>query len=268
MANFPTHIAVGTVVSGALATVTMAADLVAPENIVAVTLAGVLGSVLPDIDLKDSRPARAMFAGLGVFFSFSGSFSTVSASIVMPSAFIPSMYFTQYSAYASKYSGFRTPPRATPEVFIHSGADHGEDVVGPVRVEGGGERVARQPLVGRRHHEHVDVHDGRSGAHRGVGAVRGRQPPARGAAAAPLRRGVACGHEGREVAVRAALDERATGLGRQAREVGEPAQRLVLGEHGPGEITSRPTPPATRSRNSTRSLSTSAPSSPKYCTRL
>jgi membrane-bound metal-dependent hydrolase YbcI (DUF457 family) len=75
MANFPTHIAVGTIVSGALATVTMAADLVAPENIVAVTLAGVLGSVLPDIDLKDSRPARAMFAGLAVFFSFVVLFS-------------------------------------------------------------------------------------------------------------------------------------------------------------------------------------------------
>ncbi len=75
MANFPTHIAVGTVVSGALATVTVAADMVAPENIVAVTLAGVLGSVLPDIDLKDSRPARAMFAGLAVFFSFAVLFS-------------------------------------------------------------------------------------------------------------------------------------------------------------------------------------------------
>jgi hypothetical protein len=75
MANFPTHIAVGTVVSGALATVTVAADMVAPENIVAVTLAGVLGSVLPDIDLEDSRPARAMFAGLAVFFSFAVLFS-------------------------------------------------------------------------------------------------------------------------------------------------------------------------------------------------
>jgi hypothetical protein len=70
MANFPTHIAVGTVVSGALATVTLAADLVAPENIVAVTLAGVLGSVLPDIDLEESRPAKAMFSGLAIFFSF------------------------------------------------------------------------------------------------------------------------------------------------------------------------------------------------------
>lgn len=70
MANFTTHIAVGTVVSGALATLTLAADVVAPQNLVAVTLAGVLGSVLPDIDLKDSRPSRAMFAGLAIFFSF------------------------------------------------------------------------------------------------------------------------------------------------------------------------------------------------------
>lgn len=70
MANFTTHIGVGTIVSGALATLTLAADVIAPENIVAVTLAGVLGSVLPDIDLKDSRPSRAMFAGLAVFFSF------------------------------------------------------------------------------------------------------------------------------------------------------------------------------------------------------
>lgn len=70
MANFTTHIAVGTIVSGALATLTLAADVVAPENLVAVTMAGVLGSVLPDIDLKDSRPSRALFSGLAVFFSF------------------------------------------------------------------------------------------------------------------------------------------------------------------------------------------------------
>lgn len=70
MANFTTHIGVGTIVSGALATITLAADVVAPENLVAVTMAGVLGSVLPDIDLKDSRPSHAMFSGLAVFFSF------------------------------------------------------------------------------------------------------------------------------------------------------------------------------------------------------
>lgn len=70
MANFPTHILVGTVVAGTLATVTLAADVIAPENLVAVTLAGSLGSVLPDIDLKESRPSRALFAGLAIFISF------------------------------------------------------------------------------------------------------------------------------------------------------------------------------------------------------
>ncbi len=70
MANFATHIGAGTVVCGALATITLAADVIAPENLIAVTLAGVLGSVLPDIDLKDSRASRALFSGLAVFFSF------------------------------------------------------------------------------------------------------------------------------------------------------------------------------------------------------
>ena len=50
MANFPTHIVVGTVVAGSLATLTLAADVIAPENLVAVTMAGSLGSVLPDIE--------------------------------------------------------------------------------------------------------------------------------------------------------------------------------------------------------------------------
>lgn len=76
MANFTTHIAVGTVVAGTLATLTLAADVIAPENLIPVTLAGVLGSVLPDIDLKESRPSRAMFAGLAIFFSFAVLFST------------------------------------------------------------------------------------------------------------------------------------------------------------------------------------------------
>lgn len=75
MANFTTHIGAGTVASGVLATLTLAADVVAPENLVAVTMAGVLGSVLPDIDLKDSRPSKAMFSGLAVFLSFAVLFS-------------------------------------------------------------------------------------------------------------------------------------------------------------------------------------------------
>jgi hypothetical protein len=75
MANFTTHLAAGTLVSGALATLTMAADVVAPENLIAVTMACVLGSVLPDIDLKDSRPSKAMFSGLAIFFSFAVLFT-------------------------------------------------------------------------------------------------------------------------------------------------------------------------------------------------
>lgn len=75
MANFTTHIAVGTIVAGGLATLTLAADVIAPENLIAVTMAGVLGSVLPDIDLKDSRPGKAFFAGLGIFFSFAVLFT-------------------------------------------------------------------------------------------------------------------------------------------------------------------------------------------------
>jgi len=75
MANFTTHIAAGTLVAGALGTLTLAADVVAPENVIAVTLAGVVGSVLPDIDLQKSRAGRGMFAGLAVFFSFAVLFT-------------------------------------------------------------------------------------------------------------------------------------------------------------------------------------------------
>lgn len=78
MANFATHIGVGTVVSGALATVTVATGLVSAQDIVAVTLAGVLGSVLPDIDLEESRPSRIMFSGLAVFASFAVLFTVAS----------------------------------------------------------------------------------------------------------------------------------------------------------------------------------------------
>jgi hypothetical protein len=101
MANFSTHIAVGTVVSGALATVTVAADMVAPENIVAVTLAGVLGSILPDIDLKESRPAKAMFSGLAIFFSFAVLFGleTKKYSIAeMLVLWLGTLFFVRYGA--------------------------------------------------------------------------------------------------------------------------------------------------------------------------
>ena len=62
MANFTTHIAVGTVASGLLSTLVMASNMVPPEHVLTLAAAGTLGSVLPDVDLKDSRPSQAMFS--------------------------------------------------------------------------------------------------------------------------------------------------------------------------------------------------------------
>ena len=70
MANFPTHIAAGVVVSGAMATLTLAANVISEESLIAVTMAGVVGSVLPDIDLKESRASRAFFSSFALVISF------------------------------------------------------------------------------------------------------------------------------------------------------------------------------------------------------
>ena len=70
MANFTTHIAVGTVVSGLAATMVMAANIVPPEQVLTLTATGALGGVLPDVDLKDSRPSQAIFSALAVFIAF------------------------------------------------------------------------------------------------------------------------------------------------------------------------------------------------------
>jgi hypothetical protein len=102
MANFTTHLAVGTLVTGALATVTIAADVVAPENLIAVTMAGMLGAVLPDIDLKDSRPSKAMFSGLAIFFSFVVLFHAVETLSILEMFFvwIGTLAFVRYGAKA------------------------------------------------------------------------------------------------------------------------------------------------------------------------
>ncbi len=103
MANFTTHIGVGTVAAGALATLTLAADVIAPENLIAVTMAGVLGSVLPDIDLKESRPSRAMFAGLAVFFSFAVlfTFATTRSIAELWLLWLGTMLFVRYGLHTA-----------------------------------------------------------------------------------------------------------------------------------------------------------------------
>lgn len=70
MANFNTHLAVGAVASGLGATMTMAAGVVPQDQILTLTVAGIIGSVLPDIDLEKATPSRMLFSGLGVVFAF------------------------------------------------------------------------------------------------------------------------------------------------------------------------------------------------------
>lgn len=102
MANFTTHIAAGTIVAGALGTLTLAADVLAPENVVAVTLAGVVGSILPDIDLQKSRAGRGMFAGLAVFFSFAVlfTFATDYSIAELWILWLGALVFVRYGLYA------------------------------------------------------------------------------------------------------------------------------------------------------------------------
>jgi len=70
MANFKTHLGVGVVASGMLATLTMASSLVPADDLIKLALVGTLGSVLPDIDLQNSRASQAMFTGLALFVAF------------------------------------------------------------------------------------------------------------------------------------------------------------------------------------------------------
>ena len=75
MANFTTHIAIGTVAAGLASTLVMASNIVSPEHVLTLAAAGALGSVLPDVDLKDSRPSQAMFSLLAVFMAFAMLFN-------------------------------------------------------------------------------------------------------------------------------------------------------------------------------------------------
>jgi membrane-bound metal-dependent hydrolase YbcI (DUF457 family) len=70
MANFNTHIAVGAVCSGLGATVALATGLAQPTELLTLTSAGVIGSILPDIDLDKSGPSRFLFGALGVILAF------------------------------------------------------------------------------------------------------------------------------------------------------------------------------------------------------
>jgi hypothetical protein len=83
MANFNTHLMGGALVSGLAATMTAAADIVPHQDILGLTVVGIVGSILPDIDLENTEPSKLIFGGLGMalafstLFHFQGTFSII-----------------------------------------------------------------------------------------------------------------------------------------------------------------------------------------------
>ena len=74
MANFQTHITVGVLTSGLIATVAMVGNVVSPTDAAFLTIAGTIGSIMPDIDLERSKQSRGVFGGFGILLAFMALF--------------------------------------------------------------------------------------------------------------------------------------------------------------------------------------------------
>ncbi len=102
MANFNTHLTVGAVAAGLGATVTMAAGVVPHDQLLTLTLAGVVGSVLPDIDLEKATPSAMLFSGLGIvlgfitLFQFKKQYSIAELWIVFAAVYVAVRYGLYY----------------------------------------------------------------------------------------------------------------------------------------------------------------------------
>ncbi len=70
MANFNTHLGVAAVGSGMLATLCLQVGFVDAKDALLLASAGVLGGILPDIDLHYSHPSRILFSLLGIVVAF------------------------------------------------------------------------------------------------------------------------------------------------------------------------------------------------------
>ncbi len=98
MADFATHLGWGAVGAGLAASATYAADVVPSSELLTLTMAGVVGSVLPDIDLEKTVPARSLFTGLGlvlafiVLFNFKASYSIIELWIIWLGVFCAIRY--------------------------------------------------------------------------------------------------------------------------------------------------------------------------------
>ena len=98
MADFATHLGWGAIGAGFAASATFAADIVPAGDLLTLTLAGVVGSVLPDIDLEKAVPSRLLFTGLGfllafvVLFNFKKSYSISELWIIWLAVFASIRY--------------------------------------------------------------------------------------------------------------------------------------------------------------------------------
>lgn len=70
MANFNTHLGVAAVGSGMLATLCLQVGLVDEKDAILLASMGVVGGILPDIDLHYSYPSRILFSLLGIVVAF------------------------------------------------------------------------------------------------------------------------------------------------------------------------------------------------------
>lgn len=98
MADFATHLGWGAVGAGMAASATYAADIVPAGHLLTLTMAGVIGSVLPDIDLEKTVPSRLLFTGIGfvlafmVLFRFKTSYSILELWIIWLAVFVGIRY--------------------------------------------------------------------------------------------------------------------------------------------------------------------------------
>src|SRR5215813_11053019 len=79
MANFRTHLAVASTVSGVIAIGCMVAGVATPKEVVLYFCAGTIGGVLPDIDSDHTIPVQILFSVLAVVLAFMRRFSRADA---------------------------------------------------------------------------------------------------------------------------------------------------------------------------------------------
>lgn len=83
MANFSTHLTGAAASAGLLSTLFLKAELVTASEALVLTLAGTVGGILPDIDLKYSYPSKILFTLIGTLAALMWMFtSTLNLAIV------------------------------------------------------------------------------------------------------------------------------------------------------------------------------------------